>query len=263
MQERAEAARFRLEGSTPPALSATGLVKRFGHVTALDGADIAVGPSEVVALVGDNGAGKSTLLKCLAGVLQPDAGRIEVDGEPRDLGSPGAAREQGIETVYQDLALANHLHAPANLFLGRERLRRGFLGRLGFLDEARMREEARQLLESAGVKLPSMEVPLRSLSGGQRQAIAVMRGAHWGSRAVLLDEPTAALGVRQSAKVVELIEHLRGNGLAVVLVSHNMPLVLEVASRVTVLRLGRVALERPIAETTTEEIVAAMVGGES
>jgi simple sugar transport system ATP-binding protein len=235
--------------------------KSYGHVQALRGVSLEVRHGEVVALLGDNGAGKSTLVKCIAGVYQPDRGSIYLDDQPVSLDSAAAARALGVETVYQDLALTPHLEASANLFLGRERRRGGFLGRMGFLDFDSMERETAAALTEMAVDLPSPRAAVRELSGGQRQAVAIVRAAHWATNLVLLDEPTAALGVRQSERVVELIRKVRARSLGVLLVSHNLPQVFAVADRVVVLNLGRVALDRPAAATNTEEVVAAMVGG--
>jgi simple sugar transport system ATP-binding protein len=243
-----------------PLLEARDLVKTFGRVHALRGANLTVYPGEVLALVGDNGAGKTVMVKCLSGVFQPDAGEILMGGRPIRLESPLAAMRLGIETVYQDLALADDLEASANLFLGREAVKRGPLGWLGVLDGRRMREEAAKAFRELGVALQDVRVPIASLSGGQRQSVAVARSVVWASKVVLLDEPTAALGVVQRQHVLDVIRRVRDRGIAVVYISHNMPEVLEVADRVEVLRLGvRVARFRA-GETTLEQLVAAMTG---
>jgi simple sugar transport system ATP-binding protein len=241
-------------------LEASGLVKRFGRVTALRGASFTVRHNEVVALIGDNGAGKSTLVKCLAGVHQPDAGEIHFEGRPVAIESPIHARRLGIETVYQDLALAADLDPAANLFLGREVMRSGLLGRLGFLDKAAMRRQAGEALISLGVKMRSDTAPVATLSGGQRQGVAVSRAVTWASKVVFMDEPTAALGVVQTKAVLDLIGRVRESGRSVVLISHNMPEVLEVADRVEVLRLGRRVGRFDARDTTMEQLVGAMTG---
>ncbi|HKT04122.1 MAG TPA: ATP-binding cassette domain-containing protein [Rugosimonospora sp.] len=241
-------------------LEADGLVKAFGRVRALRGASFAVHPGEVVALVGDNGAGKSVLVKCLSGVLQPDAGQILVDGNPVRLESPLAAMRMGIETVYQDLALADDLDAAANLYLGREILKRGPLRLFGALDRARMRREAVGAFRDLGIELQSASTPIEALSGGQRQSVAVARSVVWASRVILLDEPTAALGVVQRQHVHDVIRRVRDRGVAVVYISHNMPEVLEVADRIEVLRLGERVARFRAAEATLEDLVGAMTG---
>ena len=243
-----------------PLLEAKGIVKHFGRVHALRGADFSVNAGEVVALIGDNGAGKSTLVKTLSGVHAPDAGEIIFDGRTVQIPTPEAARELGIETVYQDLALAPDLESSANLFLGREVLRKGLLGRMGFLDTATMRERTASAFGELGVGVQDVTAPVANFSGGQRQGVAVARAVTWASRVVFMDEPTAALGVVQTRRVLELIRRVRDRGLSVVLISHNMPEVMEVADRVEVLRLGvRVATFRR-GEASMEDLVGAMTG---
>jgi simple sugar transport system ATP-binding protein len=243
-----------------PLLEAKGIVKHFGRVHALRGADFSVSAGEVVALIGDNGAGKSTLVKTLSGVHAPDAGEILFDGQPVQIPTPEAARALGIETVYQDLALAPDLESSANLFLGREVLRPGLLGRLGWLDGAAMRERTKEAFGNLGVGVQDVTAPVATFSGGQRQGVAVARAVTWASRVVFMDEPTAALGVVQTRRVLELIRRVRDRGLSVVLISHNMPEVMEVADRVEVLRLGvRVAVFRR-GEASMEDLVGAMTG---
>jgi simple sugar transport system ATP-binding protein len=243
-----------------PLLEAHGLVKSFGRVHALRGADFTVRAGEVVALIGDNGAGKSTLVKTLSGVLTPDAGEIRFEGRPVSFASPEAARDLGIETVYQDLALAPDLESSANLFLGREVLRPGLLGRLGILDKGAMRKRTESAFAELGVGVQDVTAPVATFSGGQRQGVAVARAVTWASKVVFMDEPTAALGVVQTRRVLDLIGRVRESGLSVVLISHNMPEVMEVADRVEVLRLGqRVATFRR-GEATMEDLVGAMTG---
>jgi fructose transport system ATP-binding protein len=223
-----------------PILEARGLVKRYGRVTAMDGADFELEAGEVLAVVGDNGAGKSTLIKALSGAVIPDAGQMFVQGRQVRFHGPLDARRYGIETVYQDLALAPALDIATNLFLGRERRRRSPLGVIfRALDSTGMRADARRVLDELGIDVKSMTQPVETLSGGQRQAVAVARAAAFGTRVVIMDEPTAALGVAESAKVLELIARIRDRGLPVVLISHNMPHVFEIADRVHVHRLGR------------------------
>ena len=243
-----------------PVLEARGLTRRFGHVTALDDADFEVCPGEVVALIGDNGAGKSTLVKALSGNLAVDVGEVFFDGRPVHIGTPTDASALGIETVHQDLALAPHLDPVQNMFLGREIMRGGLPGRLGFMDTASMRGEARAAFDALGATVRSLTTPVGAMSGGQRQAIAIARAVHWANRVVFLDEPTAALGVRQTANVLDTIRRVRDHGVAVVFISHSMPHVMEVSDRVQVLRLGRRVATYRTAETNMEQLVAAMTG---
>ncbi len=243
-----------------PRLEARGLLKRYGHVTALDGANFSVYPNEIVALIGDNGAGKSTLVKCLSGTLTPDAGQIFLNGEEVKIPSPSAARAMGIETVYQDLALAPDLPPAANLFLGREVMRKGVLGRLGVIDDGAMREQAAETLKGLGIELQSPTQPVVSLSGGQRQTVAVARAVTWASAVVFMDEPTAALGVVQRERVLDVARRARDAGRSVVVISHNMPEVLALADRIEVLRLGRRVARFHASEATLENLVGAMTG---
>jgi simple sugar transport system ATP-binding protein len=245
---------------TEPLLEARGIVKHYGSVVALRGASFEVRAGEVVALIGDNGAGKSTLVKCMSGVEQPDAGTISVLGRAVTLDSPVTARGLGIETVYQDLAVAPELDPAANLFLGRELRRAGLLGRLGMLDKAEMRRRATREFARLGVTLQSVDVPIGSLSGGQRQSVAVARSVVWASKVVFMDEPTAALGVVQREKVLDVIRRVRDAGIGVVLISHNMPEVLAVSDRVEVLRLGRRVARFTSADASLADLVAAMTG---
>jgi simple sugar transport system ATP-binding protein len=242
------------------ALEARNLVKHYGSVEALRGASFTAHAGEVVALIGDNGAGKSTLVKCLSGAEHPDSGEILLDGERVTLDTPTSARSHGIETVYQDLAVAPDLDPAANLFLGRELKRRGILGRLGMLDKVEMRRRAVDEFARLGVQLQSVEVPIGSLSGGQRQSVAVARSVVWASKVVFMDEPTAALGVVQRERVLDVIRRVRDTGVSVVLISHNMPEVLAVADRIEVLRLGRRVARFTAAEATLEHLVGAMTG---
>jgi simple sugar transport system ATP-binding protein len=243
-----------------PLLEARGIVKSFGRVHALRGADFTVYPGEVVALIGDNGAGKSTLVKTLSGVHLPDSGEIRFEGREVALTSPTAARELGIETVYQDLALAPDLESSANLFLGREQMRSGLLGKLGFVDNGSMRARTKEAFKTLGVGVQDVEAPVAFFSGGQRQGVAVARAVTWASKVVFMDEPTAALGVVQTANVLKLIRRVRDTGLSVVLISHNMPDVLAVSDRVEVLRLGERVAQFKTSETTMETLVGAMTG---
>ena len=244
-----------------PRLEARGVVKHFGHVMALRGASFTAYPGEVVALIGDNGAGKSTLVKALAGAHQPDAGEVIFEGRPVRFQSPVDAHSLGIETVFQDLALAPDLDPASNLFLGRERLRPGLLGRLGMLDKGQMASAASSSFESLGVGLlQDMSAPVANLSGGQRQTVAVARAATWARKVIFMDEPTAALGVVQTRRVLDLIRRVRDQGITVVLISHSMPEVLEVSDRIEVLRLGRRVARFDAKDTKIEDLVGAMTG---
>jgi fructose transport system ATP-binding protein len=244
-----------------PILEARGLVKHFGHVVALDGADFELYPGEIVAIIGDNGAGKSTLIKSLSGALQPDDGEIRLDGERVRFRSPGDARRAGIETVYQDLAVAPSLDIASNIFLGREARWRGPLGlALRLLDKRRMRREAAQHFAELQIGVQSIAQPVENLSGGQRQGVAVARAAKWARRLAIMDEPTAALGVRETRQVLDLIQRVRERGLPVIIISHDMPHVFELADRILIMRLGkRVAVVTPQTHTMPEA-VAIMTG---
>jgi D-xylose transport system ATP-binding protein len=232
--------------------------KRYGSVVALDGVDLTIRANRVLALVGDNGAGKSTLVKALAGTGPLDAGDITVDGRAVAIRNPAEAAALGIETVYQDLALCDNLSVVANLYLGRE-LRRPRPWRL--LARARMQAQAGEVIRDLAVHLPDLDRPVATLSGGQRQAVAVSRAVLWGSRIVLLDEPTAALGVEQTAMVYRLVRRLRDRGLGVVLISHNLSDVFAVADEIAVLRLGRNAGTFRPGEDSVESVVSAITGG--
>jgi len=248
--------------SVMPMLESEGLVKTYGRVVALDGADFALFPGEVLAVIGDNGAGKSTLIKCLSGAETPDSGVMRLDGEPIQFRKPIEARVAGIETVYQTLAVAPALDIATNLFLGRELRKPGPLGSImRMLEGSGMRKRAKQQMMALGIgTLQNMNQAVETLSGGQRQAVAVARAAAFGSKVIILDEPTAALGVRESAQVLKLIQHLRDRGLPVILISHNMPQVFEVADRIHVQRLGRrVAVVTPQTVSITD-VVAIMTG---
>jgi simple sugar transport system ATP-binding protein len=246
-----------------PLLEAREVQKRFGHVDALRGVDFEVRRNEVVGLVGDNGAGKSTLIKILAGTLHPDAGEIVFEGRRVTIDNPVVARDLGIETVYQDLALAPELDPAANVFLGRELVQKGPLGWLGFLDNRGMRRETDSAFDRLGVRIQNTAVPVSHLSGGQRQGVAVGRAVNWASKVLFMDEPTAALGVVQAQHVLELIESVRDSGISVVLISHNLPQVLEAADRIEVLRLGRRVAQFERGDATVEDVVGAMMGGGS
>lgn len=242
-------------------LEARQLTKRYGHVVALDGADFEVRAGEIMAVIGDNGAGKSSLIKALSGAMIPDAGEIRLDGAPVSLRTPRDARRLGIETVYQDLAVAPAMSIAENLFLGRELRRAGMLGRaLRLLDHARMRAEAAQHLTALDFRIASMSQPLETLSGGQRQGVAVARSAAFAKHVVILDEPTAALGVREGNMVLDLIKRVRDRGLSVVLISHNMPHVFAIADRIHVQRLGKRAAILDPRGVSMSDAVAVMTG---
>jgi simple sugar transport system ATP-binding protein len=240
-----------------PLLEARGLVKHYGHVLALDSASFTAYPGEVVALIGDNGAGKSTLVKTLSGAIRPDDGQILVEGRPVQLSSPLDARRYGIETVYQDLALAPDLDAAANLHLGRELYR---FRPLHVLNRSEMRKRAIAAFADLGVELPDVGAPVVTLSGGQRQSVAVARAVAYASKIIFMDEPTAALGVVQRERVLDNIRRVRDRGIAVVLISHNMPEVLAVSDRIEVLRMGHRVARFTAAEATVEKLVGAMTG---
>lgn len=216
-------------------LEARAISKSFGYVRSLDGVDLTINAGEVLALVGDNGAGKSTLANVLSGVLQPDAGEIRIDGKPVVLSSPLAAREFGIETVYQDLALSLDLNAVQNLFLGREIMAPGLLGRLGFLDRAKMRAAAAQCFTDLAVRIPNVQVAVANYSGGQRQGVAVARAVLWARRIVFMDEPTASLDLGNRVRVLRTVRRLAADGLAIVLSTHEPEHAFEIADRVAVL----------------------------
>lgn len=243
-----------------PLLEARALRRQFGHVTALDGVDFDVHAGEIVALIGDNGAGKSTLVKALSGNLAVDSGEVLFDGSPVAIDTPTRASALGIETVYQDLALAPHLDPAQNMFLGREIMRAGLPGALGFMDNRTMRAKAREAFDALGATVPSLITPVGAMSGGQKQAIAIARAVYWASKVVFLDEPTAALGVRQTVNVLNTIRRVRDHGVGVVFISHSMPHVIDVADRVQVLRLGRRVATYKTKDTSMEELVAAMTG---
>ncbi|MEW2619476.1 ATP-binding cassette domain-containing protein [Streptomyces sp. NPDC048106] len=240
--------------SATPVLALRGVSKRFGAVQALTDVELEVHAGEVVALVGDNGAGKSTLVKTIAGVHPIDDGVIEWDGKPVSITKPQDAQGLGVATVYQDLALCDNLDVVGNLFLGRELLH------YGAIDEVTMEKQARELLSTLSIRIPSVRIPIASLSGGQRQVVAIARALIGDPKVVILDEPTAALGVEQTAQVLDLVERLRERGLGVILISHNMADVKAVADTVAVLRLGRNNGSFPVKSTSHEEIIAAITG---
>jgi fructose transport system ATP-binding protein len=245
-----------------PILQARNLVKTFGRVVGLDGVSLDLYPGEVLAIIGDNGAGKSTLIKCLTGAEIPDTGELMVSGQPVHFKRPQDARAHGIETVYQNLAVSPALDVASNLFLGREERRAGLLGSVfRMLDTKGMRTKAKQELTRLGIStLQDVTVPVENLSGGQRQAVAVARAAAFGSKVVVLDEPTAALGVRESNQVLQLVRDLRDRGLPVILISHNMPHVFDVADRIHIQRLGKCAATITPQSHTMTDAVAIMTG---
>lgn len=242
-------------------MQAKGLVKRYGQVTALDGADFELRAGEILAVIGDNGAGKSSLIKALSGATIPDQGEILLDGKIIHFKSPIDARRAGIETVYQDLAVAPAMSISENLFLGRELRRPGFLGQvLRMLDKKKMLEESIARMRELKVGIRSMTQPVETLSGGQRQCVAVGRAAAFAQHVVIMDEPTAALGVKEGNMVLDLIRRVRDKGLPVVLISHNMPHVFEVADRIHVARLGRRAAVLDPKKISMSDTVAVMTG---
>ncbi len=248
--------------SPAPVLEARGLCKSFGSVRALIDVNLDLYPGEVLGLMGDNGAGKSTTVKILAGALQPDAGEIRINGRPVSLRGPIDARRAGIETVYQDLAVVPMLDVAENVFLGREVRRRGPLGVLRALDKRTMRRQAAEHLRALNVGIHSVRQRVDTLSGGQRQGVAVGRAVAFGRHIVIMDEPTAALGVRESRRVIELIQLIRRRGLSVILISHNLPQVLEISDRIMVLRNGRRVGVVRTAETDMQQVVRLITGAE-
>ena len=246
--------------SNQPLLEVVNLSKHFGAVRALDDFSMSVRPGEVVALAGDNGAGKTTLIKSISGVFRPTSGEIRLEGRPVSFATPQEARDRGIETIYQDLALADNLTIGANIFLGREPMTRKF-GFLPVLDRKKMAEAARETMALLDFHVSRMDAPVSNFSGGQRQAVAIGRAVYWNARILIMDEPTAALGVPEQRKVIALIHQLKAQGRGVIFISHNLQDIFAVADRIVVLRRGVTAGERRIAETTHDEVVKLMVGG--
>jgi len=250
--------------ASPVALKASGISKSFKAVQALDQVTMSLRYGKVTALLGDNGAGKSTLVKCLAGVYQPDSGSIAIDGHSRTLENPDVARELGIETVHQNLAVINSLDVVDNLFLGRETTRGGSLGRrLGWLDKKSMRQQCAAVLERLDIELSSLRSAVGLLSGGQRQAVAIGRAVAWKQRVVLLDEPAAALGVQQTAKVLDLIRGLRDEGVAVLLITHSMDRVVQVCDEAVVLCHGQKVAEVSVKDVTVDDLVGYITGAKT
>jgi ribose transport system ATP-binding protein len=244
-----------------PILSARELFKHFGGLVAVDKVSLDVYPGEVVGLLGDNGAGKSTFIKMVSGVYHPDGGRLVLKGRDVSFSTPEDARNAGIETIYQDLALCENLDAGANIFLGREPVQRR-LGLLPAVDRRRMLEESRRILTELDIRIPGLARPIRQMSGGQRQAVAIARAVYWNAQLMIMDEPTAALGVPEQRKVLALVRTLRERGVGVIIISHNLQDVLDVADRALVMRRGRAVGERKISETNTNDLVALMIGAD-
>lgn len=247
-----------MSAEAPAILEVIGLEKAFGSVAALRGVTLSAREGEITAIVGDNGAGKSTLIKCVAGVYTPDRGRIIFDGQPLSLRSPREARERGIETVYQDLALVDDLTVWQNIFLNREIARGPRI--LRFLDSASMIARSEEMLAELAIRIPSPKVRVRRLSGGQRQAVAIARATGWGTRMIIMDEPTAALGIRETLHVEDLIRGLRDRGITVLMISHNFDQVLRLSDQIFVLRQGRVVGARRTVETSGPELVSMVTG---
>ncbi len=243
-----------------PILSVRNLVKRFGGLTAVDNVSLDIHPGEVVGLVGDNGAGKSTLIKCVSGVHRPTGGHIYFEGTERHFSRPIEAREAGIETIYQDLALAGNLDVSANIFLGREMKRRYLGGVVRTLDEKQMLAESNGILDSLGIHIPQMQTEIEKLSGGQRQAVAIARAIYWNARMMIMDEPTNNLGVPEQRKVMELIDTLKSHGVPVIFISHTLPDVFSATDRIVIMHRGRKVGEMPTSSTNTTEVVEYMVG---
>ncbi len=244
--------------SAPPILAARDIVKSYGGVHAVSGVTLEFPAGSVTAMVGDNGAGKTTLIKILSGALQPDEGRLEIDGAAVRFTTPGQARAAGIETVYQDLALADHRDVTENLFMGRE-LTKG-IGPFRITDIGAMRRQTAQALADLNVTIPSVRQEVRRLSGGQRQGVAIGRAVHWGSRVLIMDEPMAALGLQEAGRVQDLVLRLAERGLTLIIVSHNLDHVFTLSTRIAVMRLGRLVGVRATAETDHEEIVRMVAG---
>jgi D-xylose transport system ATP-binding protein len=238
-----------------PILELRKITKHFGGVHALDGVDLVLYPDEVLAIVGDNGAGKSTLIKTVSGAHRPDSGEILFQGKKVDIRTPHVARQLGIETVYQDLALVNTLDVVENVFLGRSLTKLRY-----FVDKKEMAVRTRDIIRRLNINIPFIREPVQNMSGGQRQSLALGRAVAWGGKIVVLDEPTAALGVKEKSKVLTLIKQLKENGVAVIVISHNMRDVFDVSDRIVVLRGGRCVASRPRTETNMEEIIKLITG---
>lgn len=252
-----------MENTREPLLRVVNVTKRFGGLTAVDQVSLEIRQGEVVALLGDNGAGKSTLIKAISGVYQPDEGEFIFDNEAVSFDTPREARDAGIETIYQDLALAENLDVGSNIFLGREVKHKYLGGLIRTLDRKKMRDESSNILSRLDIKIPSLTEQIRNLSGGQRQAVAIARSIYWNAKLMIMDEPTAALGVHEQRKVLTLVKTLRDQGVPVIIISHNMQDVFEVADRIIVMRRGRKVGELIAKQTKSEEVVGLMLGGES
>ena len=246
--------------SNAPLLELRNISKSYGSVQALTDVSFKAHAGEVIGLVGDNGAGKSTLIKVISGVHAPDSGELLVNGQARHWKSPHDSMEAGIETLYQDSGLAPHLTIGANIFLGRELLRRGPLGKLGFLDQRRMERQALEELDKVGISVPAGRKTVSDLSGGQRQAVAIGRAVMWAKNVIILDEPTNHLGARQSQEVLNVIRAAREQGLCVLFISHTLPHVLEVCDRIVVLRLGSIVRDDPTSTYTVESLLGTITG---
>ncbi|MDX1330366.1 MAG: ATP-binding cassette domain-containing protein [Burkholderiaceae bacterium] len=242
-----------------PVIAVQGLTKHYGGVKALTDAEFRLNPGEHVAIVGDNGAGKSTFVRLITGVEQPSRGDILMDGQPVAFDSPLDAREQGVETVFQNLALAEDLDVPANIFMGRE-ITRLNLGPLSILNHRAMRAQSVEMLGTTGVKIQDLSEPMRGMSGGQRQCVAIARAAGFAKKLIILDEPTAALGVQETARVEEIIRGLKARGVPLIIISHNLRQVFDLVDRIYVFRQGRIICSRLKSETTPEEIVGLITG---
>lgn len=242
-----------------PLLKTIDLRKHFGGLVAVDNVSLEVYPGEVIGLVGDNGAGKSTLIKMISGVYHPDGGKIFLAGQEANFGTPMEARKQGIETIYQDLALCENLDAAVNIFLGREPMQRQ-LGLFNVVNRKYMLSESESVLSQLDIHIPNLQRPMRQMSGGQRQAVAIARAVYWNARLMIMDEPTAALAVAEQRKVYELVRTLREQNVPVIIISHNLQDVFAVADRIVVMRRGRKVGERMTKETTSDEIVSLMIG---
>lgn len=243
-----------------PILSVKNMTKRFGGLIAVNDVSLDFYPGEVVALLGDNGAGKSTLIKCVSGVHTASSGKVIFNGKEVNFSRPIEARERGIETIYQDLALANNLDVAGNIFLGREVEKKGIVKFMRPLDDKFMQEKSAEALETLHVKVPSLKAPIETLSGGQRQAVAIARAVYWQAKLMIMDEPTNNLGVPEQKKVLELIRNLRDRGVPVILISHTLPDVFAVADRLVVMHRGRKVADKKVADTNPEEVVQYMVG---
>jgi len=246
-----------------PLLRVVNLVKRFGGLTAVNRVSLDISPGEVVGLVGDNGAGKSTLIKMVSGVYQPNEGEMYFEGRRVEINNPSHARDLGIETIYQDLALAGNLPMSANIFLGRERKKRYLSGLIRTLDERFMLDESTKLLQSLNVKIPSPSAKIDNLSGGQRQAVAIARALYWNARLMIMDEPTNNLGVAQQAEVIELIGRLKSQGVPIIVISHTIRDIFAVSDRVVVLHRGQKVTDKRVSDTSAEEIVQYIMGAKS